>query len=253
MARPTLFEVLARQPSLAAQAAADVLQVIIDHAPDDLAVAVDAALPRYRTDLLRPAHDLAQRLLNALPIDAPPAQRADRLTRLGIRLSEVGDKRAALAPTQEAVTIYRRLAEAEPAAYLPALATALNNLGIRLSEVGDKRAALAPTQEAVTIRRRLAEAEPAAYLPDLAMALWGFASVRVGEAPELPDALSAVQQAVEIYEHLCLGLPAAFVGYLRAARTTQADVLDGLGRLDKAAEIRRHLTPGSADDTDAGD
>src|SRR2546425_238684 len=74
-------------------------------------------------------------------------------------------------PPQEAVATYRRLAEAEPAAYLPALASALNNLGIRLSEVGDKRAALEPTQEAVAIRRRLAEAEPAAYLPALASAL----------------------------------------------------------------------------------
>jgi len=163
------------------------------------------------------------------------------LNNLGVFLSEVGDKRAALAPTQEAVTIRRRLAEAEPAAYLPDLANALNNLGVRLSEVGDKRAALAPTQEAVTIRRRLAEAEPAAYLPDLAMSLWGYAWVRAAGQLQLDDALTAVEEAATIYRSLAGTLPHAFTGYLRAAISTHADVLDGLGRSDEAEELRHTL------------
>ena len=41
----------------------------------------------------------------------------------------------ALAPTEEAVQLYRELAADNPA-YLPDLASALNNLGIRYSEVG---------------------------------------------------------------------------------------------------------------------
>jgi tetratricopeptide (TPR) repeat protein len=174
------------------------------------------------------------------------------LNNLGIRLSEVRDKRAALESTQESVNTYRRLAEAEPAAYLPDLAMALNNLGVYLSEVGDKRAALAPTQEAVNIRRRLAEAEPAAYLPDLAMALWGYAWVRVGEAAELAAALPAAQEAVKIYGQLCEVLPDAFTGYLRAATATQADVLEGLGRLAEATEIRDRLAASSSDDAASG-
>jgi hypothetical protein len=108
---------------------------------------------------MRPARDLAQHLLDTLPPDAPAAQRASRLNILGVRLSEVGDNRAALDPAREAVDIRRRLADAEPAAYLPDLAFSLNNLGVSLGEVGDKRAALDPAREAVDIRRRLADAE----------------------------------------------------------------------------------------------
>ncbi|WP_352231373.1 hypothetical protein, partial [Actinomadura sp. NBRC 104412] len=55
------------------------------------------------------------------------------MNNLGIRLAEVGDERAALEPTREAVEIRRELAEAEPAAYLPDLAGSLNNLGNRLA------------------------------------------------------------------------------------------------------------------------
>jgi hypothetical protein len=48
-----------------------------------------------------------------------------RPSHLGNRLAEVGDERAALDPTREATEIYRRLADAEPAAHLPDLAMAL--------------------------------------------------------------------------------------------------------------------------------
>lgn len=41
------------------------------------------------------------------------------LTSLGAPVVRIGDKRAALASTEEAVAANRRLAEAEPAAYLP--------------------------------------------------------------------------------------------------------------------------------------
>ena len=65
----------------------------------------------------------------------------------------------------------RRLAEANPDAWLPDLASSLNNLGNRLAEAGRREEALAPTEEAVTIRRRLAQNNPDAWLPDLATSL----------------------------------------------------------------------------------
>ena len=83
----------------------------------------------------------------------------------------MGERRRALATTEEAVTLYRDLARAEPARYTPNLATSLNNLGIRLGEVGEHRRALATTEEAVTLYRDLARAEPARYTPDLASSL----------------------------------------------------------------------------------
>ncbi|MBT8227543.1 MAG: tetratricopeptide repeat protein, partial [Dactylosporangium sp.] len=68
---------------------------------------------------------------------------AGSLNNLGNRLSEAGRREEALAPTQEAVTIRRRLAEASPGAFLSDLAGSLNNLGIRLSEAGRREEALA--------------------------------------------------------------------------------------------------------------
>ncbi|MGC4799214.1 hypothetical protein ACLQ3H_34500, partial [Micromonospora saelicesensis] len=67
--------------------------------------------------------------------------------------------------------IRRRLAEINPAAYLPNLATSLNNLSIRMGELGRRDEGLAVSEEATAIYRRLTEANPAAYLPNLATSL----------------------------------------------------------------------------------
>jgi hypothetical protein len=58
------------------------------------------------------------------------------LNNLAIQLAGVGQRQAALEPAQQAVTIRRALAEANPDAYLPDLAASLNNLANRLAEVG---------------------------------------------------------------------------------------------------------------------
>ena len=77
-----------------------------------------------------------------------------------IRQADTGDRDAALASITEAVDIRRRLAAANPAAYLPDLAESLNNLSIRQSDTGDRDGALASINEAVDIHRRLAAGQP---------------------------------------------------------------------------------------------
>ena len=66
------------------------------------------------------------------------------------------------------MSIYRRLAETNPAAYQPDLAMALHNFSDRLGDLGRHPEALSAIEEAVSIYRRLAAMEPAAYQPDLA-------------------------------------------------------------------------------------
>jgi tetratricopeptide (TPR) repeat protein len=193
------------------------------------------------------ATGIYRRLAEANPAAYLPDLAAS-LNNLGIRLSDLGRREEALALTEEAVTIYRRLAEANPVAYLPDLAGSLNNLGARLSNLGRREEALAPTEEAVTIRRRLAEANPAAYLPDLARGLWGFAWVRAAGGLDLPVALAAVQEAIALYQRLAEQIPDAFSRDLLSARYTLADVLDGLGRHDEAAELRRQIGGDAAPD-----
>ena len=72
------------------------------------------------------------------------------LNNLGIRLAEAGQRQAALAPAQEAADTYRQLAAANPDAYLPDLATALNNLGNRLARPGSGRPPWPPPRKPPT-------------------------------------------------------------------------------------------------------
>ena len=72
------------------------------------------------------------------------------LDNLGLRLSQVNRHYDALLPSQEAVTIRRQLAEANPTTYLPGLATSVFNLARLLLELGRFQDALAP----ISRRRR---------------------------------------------------------------------------------------------------
>ena len=75
-------------------------------------------------------------------------------------LSNLGRREDALAASQEAVDIRRRLAQSRPDAFLPDLASSLNNLGGDLSNLGRREDALAASQEAVEIYRRIAHEDP---------------------------------------------------------------------------------------------
>ena len=86
-------------------------------------------------------------------------------------VSVLGRPAEALPVTEEAVAIYRELAEANPDRYRPDLAPSLSNLGVRFSALGRPAEALPVTEEAVAIRRELAAANPDRYRPDLATSL----------------------------------------------------------------------------------
>jgi len=89
----------------------------------------------------------------------------------GMGFSNLDRLEETLATSQEAVAIYRRLAETRPDAFLPHLAMSLSNLGSRLSDLGRLEEAPAASQEAVAIYRQLVETRQDAFLPELAMSL----------------------------------------------------------------------------------
>ncbi|MFG0318920.1 MAG: ATP-binding protein, partial [Planctomycetota bacterium JB042] len=97
--------------------------------------------------------------------------RALAFGRASNRYHGLGGREKALAAIEEAVALYRALAEARPDAFTPDLATSLNNLGGRLSDLGRREEALAAIEEAVALYRALAEARPDAFTPDFAMSL----------------------------------------------------------------------------------
>ncbi|MGL5827624.1 MAG: tetratricopeptide repeat protein [Nocardioides sp.] len=175
------------------------------------------------------------------------ARWAGLLNNLGIRLSEAGRRAEALEPTQEAVTLRRELAAANPAAYAGDLASSLNNLGIRLSEAGRRAEALEPTQEAVTLYRELAAANPAAYAGDLARSLNNLGAM-LSEAGRRAEALEPTQEAVTLYRELAAANPAAYAGDLASSLNNLGAMLSEAGRpldgtFDEAVEgLPRMLT-----------
>ena len=86
-----------------------------------------------------PATVVLQRLADS---SSDQSERAGWLAELSVRLSDLGRREEALAASEEAARIYRQLAEASPAAYLPNLATLLSNLANRLGGVGRREEAL---------------------------------------------------------------------------------------------------------------
>ncbi|HET8661875.1 MAG TPA: hypothetical protein VFM55_23125, partial [Micromonosporaceae bacterium] len=71
----------------------------------------------------------------------------------------VGQRSEALHSITEAVTHYRQLAQANPAAFLPDLAGSLNNLANQQAEAGQPALAVAAYDEAIALLRPAAQAE----------------------------------------------------------------------------------------------
>ncbi|MBK6872783.1 MAG: tetratricopeptide repeat protein [Kineosporiaceae bacterium] len=212
----------------------------------DMSVVV-AALPRS-SRYLQPAavaltrhalshHDQAHQGWRESPSDEhgfpATAQGARLLNNLGIRLSDLGRREEALAVTEQAIEIYRRLAAARPDAFDPDLAMALNSLGIRLSDLGRREEALAATEQAIEIRWRLAAARPDAFEPDLASALTSL-GIHLSDLGRREEALAATEQAIEIYRRLAVARPDAFEPDLAMALNNLGMMLSNLGRREEA-------------------
>jgi hypothetical protein len=126
------------------------------------------------------------------------------------------------------------------AAYLPVLATSLHNHASHLADAG-QRSALEYSRRAVELRDELVERDRIAHLPDLARSLWSFTSVRALLNADLDAAAQAGARAVDLYRELVVAEPAAFTHDLRNATDALARVLDALGYVEEATDIRREL------------
>ena len=155
-------------------------------------VRIEEAIPYPTTALARADMVLTARINSMLPAGTSKADLARWRDSLGVMFSQLGRPADALPATQEAVTIRRELAAANPDRYRPDLAGSLSNLGVWFSELGRPADALPATQEAVTIRRELAAANPDRYRPDLAGSLDNL-GVRFSELGRPADALPATQ------------------------------------------------------------
>jgi tetratricopeptide (TPR) repeat protein len=157
---------------------------------------------------------------------------------LGVRLSDLGEREAALAAAREAADLYRALAAQRPDAFRPDLAMSLNNLATMLSELGEREAALAAAREAADLYRALAAQRPDAFRPDLAMSLDNLATM-LSELGEREAALAAAREAADLYRELAAQRPDAFRPYLAGSLDNLATMLSELGEREAALAAAR--------------
>ena len=215
---------------------AQALTALIESGADLPLGKIDNEIPVGHPALAGAALAATRRL--ATSAERSPEQRAHWANNLSIRLSDVGERKAALVAAREAEELYRGLAEASPQAYMPDLAMSLNNLANRLSAVGERGEALVVAREAVRLRRVLAEASPQAYTPDLAGSLNNLA-IRLSAVGERGEALVVAREAVELYRGLAEASPQAYTPNLAASLNNLANRLSAVGERNEALEAAR--------------
>lgn len=117
-------------------------------------------------------------------------------------------------------------------------ADALNNLAIVRMEAGRQKEARGDSAEAVANYRGLANEWPAEPGPALARGLWTYAEVRLAGGAELPEALTAIQESVALYQRLADEHPDQPTADLSAATTLLAGVQAALAET-------AHVEPGA--------
>lgn len=160
----------------------------------------------------------------------------------------LGRHEEALAPSEEAVTIYREICSASPTdLFSLRLAISLRNLGSRHGTVGHCQAALEALEESVGILRGLTEKGPAEHLEGLADSLndLGYCHYTLGNSRE---ALDCLEESVGLYRGLALNNDIYALSSLARSLRALGRVSDKLGRRraasnlkEEAAEIQKNL------------
>jgi hypothetical protein len=127
----------------------------------------------------------------------------------------------------------RSLAEADPAAYLPALAMSLNNVSARLVNAGRGKEGVGASEEAVKVCRSLAEADPATWLPGLASSLNNL-SACLAAAGRREEGLAATVEAVGLYRSLAEANPGTYLSDLAASLNNLSVCLAAAARWGEA-------------------
>jgi tetratricopeptide (TPR) repeat protein len=125
---------------------------------------------------------------------------ASSLLSLSTALYGLGRYGEALAATEEAVALYRRLTRDDPVLHCAGLVRALDDLGVALNRVGRHDKALAPAKAAVALYFGQARHNPV-YRPHLAAALDNLGAA-LGEVGRYDLAIAAIEKAVGLYRGL---------------------------------------------------
>ncbi len=149
---------------------------------------------------------------NLLDLKLSQEDRARTLNNLANLYKAQNQHKQALKAYQEALTLYRDLAQANPSVYNPDVAMTLNNLANLYSDQNQNKEALQAYQEALNIRRDLAQANPSVYNPDVATTLNNLA-ILYSDQNQHQEALKAYQEALTLYRDLAQTNPRAYELY----------------------------------------
>ena len=142
---------------------------------------------------------------------------------------------------EEGITVLRRLAETNPASYLPHLAGSLTELSYVRRGMGQGEGAARAAEEATGICRRLAEADPDTFLPGLAGSLTTLANALVILGLR-EDAAQTAEEATSIYRRLAEARADAFQSGLAISLGNFSVALGSLGQWEDAAEVAHEAT-----------
>ena len=141
----------------------------------------------------------------------------------------------------EALSIYRKLSEAEPDKFLPDVAMALNNLAILHYKTNRNKEAEAEYDEALEIRHDLAKKNPAAYLPDMAATLNNLACLHC-DNNRYEEAETEYGEALEIRRDLAKTNPDAYLPNVAMTLNNLASLHNDNNRHEEAeAEFKKSL------------
>ena len=136
---------------------------------------------------------------------------------------------------EEALQIHRELAQQNPEAYLPKVATSLNNLGVLLRDTNDLKKAQDYYEEALQIRRELMEKNPEAYLPKIAASLNNL-GVLLSDTNDLKKAQDYYEEALQIHRELAQQNPGAYLPDVAASLNNLGVLLRDTNDLKKAQD-----------------
>ena len=208
----------------------DALENLIESGTELPFEEIEVSIPLGHSALRGVALAATQRM--EAPSERDPVERAHYLHNLANRLSDVGCSGEALEVAQEAVALYRDLAQA----YTPNLAASLGSLAYILADVGCSGEALEAAQEAVGLYRALVQGAPAVYTSALALSLSNLVKF-LADVGCSGEAVEVAQEAVGLYRALVQGSPVAYTPGLALSLNNLANILSGVGRSGEAVEV----------------
>ncbi|MEM6252014.1 MAG: tetratricopeptide repeat protein, partial [Cyanobacteria bacterium P01_D01_bin.156] len=98
---------------------------------------------------------------------------------------------------EEALQVYRELAQENPRTYLPDVAMSLNNLAILQKAKNEYAQAQTNYEEALQVYRELAQENPRTYLPDVAMTLINLSIFYLQSKPDPEKSVAMALEALD--------------------------------------------------------